>query len=88
MRVGWSVPIHSTLDTDLLLERRFEKAAAQVSKWREELDELKLVCFFPLLLHDEHFTLLEINDKDGFIYHYNSFKGSSKDTRDIKVCGR
>jgi hypothetical protein len=33
---------------------------------------IPLVYFCPLNLNDNHFTLLEINEQDEKIYHYNS----------------
>lgn len=81
VRVWKSIPIHQTPKTHIPLRRPFECAAAQVSKWRAELGASTLVCFFPLLLNDNHFTLLEINDREGCIYYYNSLKGSYKDVQ-------
>ncbi|KAL5082939.1 hypothetical protein Trisim1_002515 [Trichoderma cf. simile WF8] len=79
VRVWKSIPMHQTPNTHIPLRRPFECAAAQVSKWRAELGPSTLVCLFPLLLNDNHFTLLEINDREGYIYHYNSLRGSYKD---------
>lgn len=79
VRVWKSIPMHQTPNTHIPLRRPFECAAAQVSKWRAELGPSTLVCLFPLLFNDNHFTLLEINDREGYIYHYNSLRGSYKD---------
>lgn len=42
-----------------------------------------LVCFFLLYQHQSHFSLLEINEKEDLIYHYDSI-GEAENV-DVKV---
>lgn len=84
IRIGFSVPIHENIRgrERKVLRDPFERAADQIEKWNKAESEDRLVCFFPLFQNDNHFSLLEINQRDGRIYHYDS-KGYK--TSDIQV---
>ncbi|KAI3331115.1 hypothetical protein F4824DRAFT_508968 [Ustulina deusta] len=77
VRVGLSVPTHRQVRPDKMLSKPFERAAQQVKEWNSLKPEHRLVCFFPLFQRENHFSLLEINQRDGFIYHYDSMGSSS-----------
>ncbi|KAL7940605.1 hypothetical protein V8C42DRAFT_337091 [Trichoderma barbatum] len=81
VRIGFSVPIHKPASPNSPIKRPFERPAAQVATWHKELGE-SLVCFFPLLQYNNHFTLLEINYREGYIFHYNSIKSNSNDVKE------
>ncbi|KAI1642169.1 uncharacterized protein F4817DRAFT_321089 [Daldinia loculata] len=74
IRIGFSVPIHENIRgrERKVLRDPFERAADQIEKWNKAESEDRLVCFFPLFQNDNHFSLLEINQRDGRIYHYDS----------------
>ncbi|KAI1416924.1 hypothetical protein F5Y13DRAFT_204285 [Hypoxylon sp. FL1857] len=84
VRVGFSVPIHQNMRgrQQRPLRDPFERAVSQIEEWNKAEIKNHLICFFPLLQHDNHFSLLEINQQDNFIYHYDS-KGY--DTCDIQA---
>ncbi|KAF5969556.1 hypothetical protein FCOIX_10818 [Fusarium coicis] len=71
-RVGISVPIHRTDDPSQPVPRPFEVAAKRISEWHSRCPGEPIVSFFPLLQHNNHFSLLEINETDQSIYHYDS----------------
>ncbi|KAL7940065.1 hypothetical protein V8C42DRAFT_338668 [Trichoderma barbatum] len=81
VRIGFSVPIHKPASPNSPIKRPFERTAAQVATWHKELGE-SLVCFFPLLQYNNHFTLLEINYREGYIFHYNSIKSNCNDVKE------
>jgi hypothetical protein len=73
VRVGFSIPIHRQTRTHSAIPRPFERAATQMAEWHRQAEaQGPLVCFFPLFQHQSHFSLLEINEREGFIYHYDS----------------
>lgn len=80
IRIGWSVGIHQQIRPDVPMPSPFEKAAKKVEEWYEELGR-SLVCFFPLYQHENHFTLLEINYREGSIFHYDSLMGNNNDVK-------
>ena len=84
VRVGVSIPIHQQEHTNVPIQRPFERAGKQIMKWGSDLETpIDLVCFFPLLQHDNHFSLLEINERERVIYHYDSI--GEVENSDIKV---
>ncbi|KAF4957163.1 hypothetical protein FSARC_11372 [Fusarium sarcochroum] len=83
VRVGFSIPVHRQTEAHGLISRPFETAADQLADWHSRTEEeSRLVCFFPILSHEEHFSLLEINERKGCIFHYDS--QSKGEYRDIK----
>ncbi|UNI24840.1 hypothetical protein JDV02_010558 [Purpureocillium takamizusanense] len=87
VRVGHSVPIHCGVDALRRIRRPFQVAASEITAWRKETTE-QLVFFFVLFQRSNHFSLLEINDKEKTIHHYDSMCTNGKDNADIKVCFR
>lgn len=47
----------------------------------ESKDHGTLVGIFPLLISRSHFTLLEINERQRFIYHYDSLGNEHSDLK-------
>jgi hypothetical protein len=48
-------------------------AAGQIEKWRRwVVEQRSLVYFFPLFQYGNHFSLLEINEREGSIFHHDS----------------
>lgn len=85
VRVGFSVPFHQQTRPKIAMQHPFQKAASQISRWHRQLErEVALVCFFPLLLHGNHFALLEINEREDRIYYYDSM--AKEENVDVKVC--
>ncbi|RYP02123.1 hypothetical protein DL764_005958 [Monosporascus ibericus] len=80
MRVGFSVAIHDR-HTGKPLHKPFEAVAKRISRWNVAEANDQLVFFFPLFLKSNHFTLLEINQIDRCIYHYDA---AGYDTRHVK----
>ncbi|KAK6084210.1 hypothetical protein SCUP234_03539 [Seiridium cupressi] len=76
MRVGFPVVIHDRHEGKPLAEP-FRWASKRIERWNSAKAGDRLVCFFPLFLENNHFTLLEINQMDQSIYHYDSAKYSS-----------
>jgi hypothetical protein len=73
VRVGFSVPIHQQQDSRKKMPHPFEMAVKKIAAWHNEADDsAKLVSFFPLFQNQNHFTLLEVNERDNCIYHYDS----------------
>lgn len=72
VRVGFSVPLHQDTSPSVIQHKPFEMTARRIKEWNDAEKESRLVCFFPVLLHGNHFTLLEINQRDDSIYHYDS----------------
>ncbi|CVL08113.1 uncharacterized protein FMAN_14223 [Fusarium mangiferae] len=74
VNTGIYIPTHRQEERVDLLPRPFQKANRQMKMWAEEYEENgPVVGLFPLLLTNNHFTLLEINERTGYIYHYDSF---------------
>ena len=84
IRVGFSIPIHRQTRAHDAIPRPFERAAKQMAAWHQVEAQSPLVCFFPLFQHQNHFSLLEINEREGFIYHYDSM--GQGENADVKVC--
>ncbi|SCN81979.1 unnamed protein product [Fusarium fujikuroi] len=88
VRVGFSIPIHRQNATraGYLLPRPFERAAMHISE-EHETDSLPetnaLVWLFPLFQRENHFSLLEIDEQNKRIYHYDS--SSIGVNSDVKV---
>ncbi|CAG9949756.1 unnamed protein product [Clonostachys rosea f. rosea IK726] len=73
VRVGFSVPIHQQQNSRKKIPHPFEMVVRKIAAWHNEVDDsAKLVSFFPLFQNQNHFTLLEVNERDDCIYHYDS----------------
>lgn len=73
VRIGFSIPLHQSTRPSRTMKRPFERAAKQLEQWRSEVEGSdRLVCLFPLFQRQNHFTLLEVNERDSSIYHYDS----------------
>lgn len=78
-RVGSSVSIHDD-KTGSALHQPLQWAAQQVKRWKKQVKtweirptaDVRLVCFFPLHLRNNHFALLEINEIDQHIDCYDT----------------
>ena len=83
VRVGFSIPIHQQTRAHSAIPRPFERAVKQMAAWHCQMEEQSpLVCFFPLFQYQNHFSLLEINEREGVIYHYDSMgKGENVDVK-------
>jgi hypothetical protein len=83
IKVGWSIDIHQQKNRKPIY-KPFNKALDYLARWRKETEEgVKLVAFFPLFQNNNHFSLLEINDRDKCLYHYDSLPAT--DQSHIKV---
>ncbi|KAK8124994.1 uncharacterized protein PG998_000753 [Apiospora kogelbergensis] len=79
MRVGFTVSIHDD-KTGSALQQPLKWAAQQVKTWKKQVKtweirpaaDVRLVCFFPLHLRNNHFALLEINEIDQHIDCYDT----------------
>ncbi|KAI1119303.1 hypothetical protein F5Y14DRAFT_445840 [Nemania sp. NC0429] len=74
VRVGFSVPIHQQDRPRKIVAKPFERAARVMEEWKNAEPDHRLVYFFPLFQHGDHFSLLEVNYRDKAIYHYDSLK--------------
>ena len=84
VRVGFSIPMHKQSEPQSAIPRPFERAAKQMADWHCQAKATgPLVCFFPLFQHQNHFSLLEVNEIDGYIYHYDSL--SQGDNATVRV---
>lgn len=83
VRVGFSIPIHWQTRAHSAIPRLFERAAKQTAEWHRQIEAWsRLVCFFPLFQYQNHFSLLEINKREGSINHYDSIgKGENIDVK-------
>ncbi|KAF4948049.1 hypothetical protein FSARC_13842 [Fusarium sarcochroum] len=79
IRVGFCIPVHRQTKSGIV-PRPFEMAKKQLESWHKSNEEL--VGLFPLLLHNNHFSLLEINEREKCAFHYDSQWRSRHD--DIK----
>ncbi|KAH6881115.1 hypothetical protein B0T10DRAFT_580976 [Thelonectria olida] len=69
VRVGFSVPIHRQTRAHTAIPRPFERAAKQMTEWHRQAEaQSHLVCFYPLFQRQNHFSLLQINEREGSIY--------------------
>ena len=85
VRVGFSIPIHRQTRAHGTIPRPFEMAAERMAEWHRQVEaQTHLVYFFPLFQHQNHFSLLEINEREGSIYHYDSM--GQGENADVKVC--
>lgn len=80
VRIGWTVTIHQDIRPNTPMKQQFERASQKIQAWKKEANS-PLVYFFPLYQHGNHFTLLEINEKEGYVYHYDSMSGDSTDVK-------
>ncbi|KAJ4160335.1 hypothetical protein NW754_003460 [Fusarium falciforme] len=84
VRVGFSVSIHQQMQAHSLMQRPFERVVEQMAKWHRQVEAgTRLVCFFPLFQSQSHFSLLEINEREESIFHYDSM--GETENSDIKV---
>ncbi|KAJ4208219.1 hypothetical protein NW759_013654 [Fusarium solani] len=75
VRVGFSIPIHCEEGP---ISRPLERAVKQILQWKREGGaENHLVYFFPLFQHQNHFSLLEINERENSIFHYDSLSAGA-----------
>jgi hypothetical protein len=82
IRIGFSVPIHRRTTTrgGSSLPDPFQRASEFISKSR---NDQSLVWLFPIFQRNSHFSLLEIDERDSRIYHYDSMNGGVNS--DVKV---
>ncbi|RSL38405.1 hypothetical protein CEP51_016922 [Fusarium floridanum] len=84
VRVGFSVSIHQQMQAYSLMQRPFERVVEQMAKWHRQVKAgTRLVCLFPLFQSQSHFSLLEINEREESIFHYDSM--GETENSDIKV---
>ncbi|KAI0404025.1 hypothetical protein F4802DRAFT_598640 [Xylaria palmicola] len=74
VRVGFSIPIHQQDRPRKIVAKPFERAAQVIEEWKCAEPDDRLVCFFPLFQHGDHFSFLEVNYRDNAIYHYDSLR--------------
>jgi hypothetical protein len=80
VRVGFSIPIHQQSTPQSAVSSPFKRAAKQMADWHCQAKASgPLVCFFPLFQHQNHFSLFEVNEIDGYIYHYDSMSQGNND---------
>jgi hypothetical protein len=87
VRYGYSIPlgnVKSSRSKSSRSKSKKKRVPTSLSGWRKKIESFKkeaqdengasvlLVYFCPLSLNDNHFTLLEINEQDEKIYHYDS----------------
>lgn len=87
VRVGWSIPTH---EKDLLQPESLKAAADVIKKWKLKAKQEQHISFFPLFQRNNHFSLLEINTSESYIYHYDSCLDAlnGEENPDIKVCAQ
>ncbi|KAI1288770.1 hypothetical protein F5Y03DRAFT_79342 [Xylaria venustula] len=74
VRVGFCVPLHKQAKPQAKVVRPFERTSQVIKEWNAAEPHENLVCFFPLCHHGTHFSLLEVNQRDKTMYHYDSIK--------------
>lgn len=82
VRYGLSVPLHSKDGGVVPTVKPFGLWRKKIDNYRK--DSTKLVFFCPLNLQGNHFTLLEINEQRGTIFHYDSLGLSGSGARQVK----
>ncbi|KAH7131207.1 hypothetical protein EDB81DRAFT_624797, partial [Dactylonectria macrodidyma] len=71
VRVGFSIPLQKQTRARSVMQRPFEKISKQITEWHRQVQsETHLICIFLLLLPDNRFSFLEINERDSAIYSY------------------
>lgn len=77
VRCGLSVPLHQLKEGECVpIEKPFGLWRKKIDRSRtEHMDEEKQVYLCPLNINNNHFTLLEINERTEKIYHYDSIAG-------------
>ncbi|KAM6516675.1 hypothetical protein FALCPG4_014850 [Fusarium falciforme] len=86
VRVGFSVSIHQQMQAHSLMQRPFERVVEQMAKWHRQVEAgTRLVCFFPLFQSQSHFSLLEINEREESIFHYDSM-GETENSDIKEIC--
>lgn len=93
VRYGQSVPLHERDPSG----NSIKQVNNPLSRWRNSIETQRqhgqniLVHFCPLNIEMNHFTLLEINEREGKIFHYDSMatrdiiEGRMKQTRVEKI---
>jgi hypothetical protein len=87
----WNDARYFVLARSRLIARPFTRWRNKIESWRKELgkrgESIRLVYLCPLNSNCNHFTVLEINEQDEKIYHYdsNAPKGVIDDTRSTRV---
>ncbi|KAI8691512.1 ULP-PROTEASE domain-containing protein [Fusarium sp. Ph1] len=86
VRVGFSVSISQQMQAHSLMQRPFERVVKQMAKWHRQVGAgTRLVCLFPLFQDQSHFSLLEINEREESIFHYDSM-GETENTDIKEIC--
>ncbi|RYO95253.1 hypothetical protein DL766_002066 [Monosporascus sp. MC13-8B] len=77
VRYDLSVPLDQDNDGKVVpIAKPFGLWRRKIDKYRREIkDDARQIYFCPLNLDTDHFTLLEINEQQRMIYHYNSMAG-------------
>ncbi|TPX11397.1 uncharacterized protein E0L32_007816 [Thyridium curvatum] len=77
VRCGLSVPLHQLKEGECVpIEKPFGLWRKKIDSSRtEHMDDEKQVYLCPLNINNNHFTLLEINERTEMIYHYDSIAG-------------
>lgn len=85
VKVGFSVPLDQRTRPKKGYPGPFQRTSNQLKAWHKEIAaDSCIVCFFPLWQRENHFSLLEINEFDGCVYHYDSM--NKGDNELVKVC--
>lgn len=73
VRIGCSTALHyeSGPNAGEVMADPFQVMGQTIKAWRRDM-VMEPICFFPLFLHNNHFSLLEINYQTDTIYHYDS----------------
>ncbi|KAL6359155.1 hypothetical protein LRP88_07372 [Fusarium phalaenopsidis] len=72
VRVGFSVSIPQQMQAHSLMQRPFKRVVEQMAKWHRQVGAgTRLVCLFPLFQSQSQFSLLEINEREESIFHYD-----------------
>ncbi|KAK5988506.1 hypothetical protein PT974_09989 [Cladobotryum mycophilum] len=90
VRVGRCISIHYKTgpNSGAIMKDPFQVAARKMESWREEM-QAEPVCFFPLFLRNNHFSLLEINHQTKTIHHYDSIVIRPGEMTDVeRVCAK
>ncbi|MFD2317080.1 Ulp1 family isopeptidase [Halomonas organivorans] len=62
-------------------------ASKKIADWHNELEEPGcLISLFPLFQHHNHFSLLEVNERDNSIIHYDSMGSENPDIKVLFDC--
>jgi hypothetical protein len=89
VRYGLSVPLDEHKDGKVIpIANPFGLWRRKIDEYRREIeDDVRQIYLCPINLNTNHFTLLEINEQQRKIYHYNSMaaknviRGNARPTR-------